>query len=334
MPDNFKKIDKDFVLTDESVNVYGFKLKTSGYQIDEYKKIPIGYYDHKDDDGVLVRWDELRIEGDKVLGKPKINLSHPRGNRTVTEIENGFVSSASVGKLVVLEQSTEPHPTESGKTIPVITKWYNRECSIVGLPGNRNANIQMYDEHDNEIQLSDFKKIIHMADIKQIPVEILGSLSLSDPSNVGAATQAIKDLADKAAKADEYKSQLDALKAEKSGFEVKNLLDDAQKEGSVKITNQTRASLEVAFKDKPKELKDLLDNMPIIGTVSDKLQTEVKKDSQEYKDLADKPFDKWLELDLADKAREKYPELFKEKYIAQYGQEKWENSPYAKSIDA
>jgi len=39
-----KKIDREFILSDSSVNVYGFRLLTSGYQIDEYKKNPIGYH--------------------------------------------------------------------------------------------------------------------------------------------------------------------------------------------------------------------------------------------------------------------------------------------------
>lgn len=58
---SFKKIDREFVLSDSTKNVYGFRLKTDGYQIDEFKKSPIGFYNHLDDDGVLVRWDDLRI---------------------------------------------------------------------------------------------------------------------------------------------------------------------------------------------------------------------------------------------------------------------------------
>jgi hypothetical protein len=59
--------------------------------MDEFQKNPIGYYMHlRDKQGVLVKWEDLRMDGDKVFGKPCINLSHPRGERTVDEVESGF----------------------------------------------------------------------------------------------------------------------------------------------------------------------------------------------------------------------------------------------------
>src|SRR5437762_1815164 len=98
-----KKIDKEFLITDSTVNCYGFRLMTSGYLIDEFKRNPIGYYMHARTDGVVVRWEDLRIDGDKVYGKPVINLSNKRGQQTVEEIENSFLNGASVGHIVALE---------------------------------------------------------------------------------------------------------------------------------------------------------------------------------------------------------------------------------------
>jgi len=96
----FKKIDKEYKLTDSTVNSYGFRLLTSGYLMSEYQKNPIGYYMHKDrDNGVLVKWEDLRKEGDYVWGKPCINLSHERGQRTVDEIESGFLNARIPGTL-------------------------------------------------------------------------------------------------------------------------------------------------------------------------------------------------------------------------------------------
>ena len=74
MTDKLKKIDKEFLLTDNSVNTYGFRLLTEGYQLNEYKKNPIGYNMHLRDAGVLVKWEDFRTEGDAVYAKPVINL--------------------------------------------------------------------------------------------------------------------------------------------------------------------------------------------------------------------------------------------------------------------
>jgi hypothetical protein len=134
-----KKIDKSYLLSDSSVNCYGFRLLTSGYQLPEFLKNPIGYYMHERDKGILVKWENLEIDGDKIIGKPVINLANPRGQQTVDEIESGFLTAASIGHIVVLETSDDPALMLPGQTGSTVTKWYNRECSLVDIPGNFNA---------------------------------------------------------------------------------------------------------------------------------------------------------------------------------------------------
>lgn len=337
MNENFKKIDKEFVVTDNSINVYGFKLLTSGYLKDEFLKIPYGYYDHKDEDGILVRWEDMRIDGEKVLAKPVINLNHSRGQRTVEEIENGFVKSASVGKLVILETTTEPHPTEKGKVVTVGTKWYNRELSLVGLPGNRNATIQLYDGNDKEIQLSDFLNTTIVMEKPKIPIVVLQALNLSDTDseNVSEALRVIQDLTDKAARTDKAEKALKDLQESVGKMAMKNLLDEAQTPGKAKITNELRAKLETQYAGRPlQDLKDLLDNMQVIGGVVEHLNIEADKNKPDYKDLADKSLEQLMELDLADKCLKEYPQLFEQKWIAEHGQESWDKSSYKKKVQA
>jgi len=96
---NLEKIDKEFCITDDSVNVYKYRCLTSGLQLDEFKKNPIGFIMHKRDEGVLVRWEDFRIDGDKVYAKPVVNLSHPkRTTKRIDEIKSGFLNAASCGK--------------------------------------------------------------------------------------------------------------------------------------------------------------------------------------------------------------------------------------------
>jgi hypothetical protein len=155
------KIDKEYLLTDSTVNSYGFRLLTSGYQMPEFAKNPIGYFMHGTPEfpreaGVLVSWTDLRLDGDKVYGKPDINMNHPRGTRSFDEVKNGFLNAASCGHFVVLEASEDPALMLPGQTGPTITKWFNRECSLVDIPGNFNALV-LYDKEGNEINLSSFK---------------------------------------------------------------------------------------------------------------------------------------------------------------------------------
>lgn len=85
MTDKFRKINKEYVLSDSSVNEYGFRLLTEGYQADSFLKNPIGYYMHRREDGVALKWEDLHIAGDTVLATPVVNLSNTRGAQIYDE---------------------------------------------------------------------------------------------------------------------------------------------------------------------------------------------------------------------------------------------------------
>ena len=170
------KVEKQFVITDNSVNIYGFRLLTEGYMLEEFEKNPIGYYMHNRDLGVLVKWEDLQKKGDTVVGYPNINLSHVRGTQTIEEINGGFLNAASVGHIIVIEAVDDPKLKLPGQTGPTITKWYNRECSLVDIPGNENA-LCLYNLKGEEINLNLFAK---SANIKS-----LSSSSPIDDNAVG-----------------------------------------------------------------------------------------------------------------------------------------------------
>jgi len=150
-------------LSDSSVNCYGFRLLTNGYQIDEYRRNPVGYYMHQRESGVMVRWEDLSIKGDRVTGCPVINLSNERGQQTADEIESGFLLAASMGDIVVLEYSDAPEMKKPGQTGPTITKWYNKECSVVDVPGNANALALMHNKNNMPITLANLSKYVPLA---------------------------------------------------------------------------------------------------------------------------------------------------------------------------
>ena len=149
----FQKIDREFCLTDDSVNVYGYRLLTGGLQLDTFNP-PIGFLMHKRELGVAVRWEDFRTEVGKLYAKPVVNTTlFPD---LAQQIEDGFYSAASVGHIVAVEVSDDPALRLEGQTGPTVTKWFPRECSIVDIPGNYNALAKLYDESDGVLQdLSD-----------------------------------------------------------------------------------------------------------------------------------------------------------------------------------
>ncbi len=329
MTDKFKKIERQYVLSDSTVNEYGFRLLTSGYQLGAFQKNPIGYYMHRREDGIVLKWEDLRVEEDKVIGTPVINLSNGRGAQTCAEAENGFLNAASVGHIVVLEYSTEPEMMLPGQTGPTITKWYNKECSLVDIPGNCNALTRLYDAQENELNLVDLNimppviKSLQQNTIKQLSE----TLQLSSEQDENALIDAVKDLVAKAASAalenktlrndkQTLQQQLDDLNTERNRFEITALLDRALEDK--KVTKELSNKLANDYATNPEGLKSLIAAMPAYRSIAthlnskqpDSTEAQWEWDDYEKNDPAGK---KLKELRAHDAV--KYKELFDKNQI-------------------
>ncbi len=326
-----QKIDKDFLLSDSSVNSYGFRLLTSGYLMDEYKKNPIGYYmhgkaeDYPREKGVVVKWEDLRVDGDKVFGKPVINMNHPRAQQTIDEIQNGFLNAASMGHLIVIELSNDERDMLPNQSGPTVTKWFNRECSLVDIPGNFNA-LALYDKDENPIDLADFKKpkTHNMKKIELTGAQI-AALNLKAESTDAEVATAFSDLVAKAAKADTLQTELSskvtkittleteivALKNSTSEKEVNDLI--AKGVSDKKITVELGDKLKKNYAGKGAELKDLIDAMPSYAPLGAKMEEEKKKNEKEFSDLSAMTANVLMENGKMEIVKTKYPDLYKEK---------------------
>jgi hypothetical protein len=328
MADKFRKIDRQYVLSDSSVNEYGFRLLTSGYQLDSFQKNPIGYYMHRREDGIVLKWEELQIEEDKITGVPVINLSNGRGEQTCDEAENGFLNAASVGHIVVLEYSTDADMMLPGQTGPTITKWYNKECSLVDIPGNCNALTKLYDAQENEINLADLNIVppVVIALQNNTLRELCDTLQLAEGTDDKALVCATQSLA---ARTERLESELGNLLNEKNvlqqqvvelssarcRYEITGLLDRALEDK--KVTVELRDRLATDYADNAEGLKALLAAMPayrsiaeyLKGKQQDKTETQWQWDDYEKNDATGK---KLKELRANDPVR--YKELFDKKF--------------------
>lgn len=319
MSDKFKKIDKEFCLTDDSVNVYGYRLLTSGLLMDEVKKNPIGFKMHNRDSGVVVRWEDFRLSDDKVYAKPIINLSHPQGATIVAEIENGFLNAASVGRIVCLDASDDKALMLPGQTGLTITEWFPREISLVDIPGNYNALANLFDINDNELNLADFVKPKNETMSKILLTTLmLTGLNLSDKSSEDDANAAFqdlidnakkvpgleKDLADKATALTAAAKELADLKVAGVAKEVQDLLDKGK--ADKKLTEEVAKNLAESFVGNPTGLKNLIDAMPAQVLLTEQL-------GEDAKNLAAFNGKKWDDLYASNEleaVRTKFPDLY------------------------
>lgn len=317
MSDKFKKIDKEFCVTDNSVNVYKYRCLSEGLQLDEVKRNPIGYFLHGTEEfpremGVLVRWEDFRVDGDKVYAKPCINLSHPRGQRTVDEIDGGFLNAASVGKITVLDASSDKNLMLSGQERPTVTKWFPREISLVDIPGNYNALSNLYDSKNNELSLADFEKITfqNMSNNTLDAAKILTALNLK-AGDEGEVVTAINNLVDKANKSDGYKTDLDTKKKELQDLkeasvikEVEDLIDKGKTDK--KLTNEVAAILSKSYATNPEDLKALIDTMPAQVSVTD----GIKDGDKELEKFQGKSWDDLYASEELETVRKNFPDLY------------------------
>lgn len=321
MTEKFKKIERQYVLSDSTVNEYGFRLLTSGYDLPAFQKNPIGYYMHRREDGIVLKWEDVHVADDAVVGTPVINLSHTRGEQTCNEAENGFLNAASVGHIVVLEYSTDPEMMLPGQTGPTITKWYNKECSLVDIPGNGNALTRLYDAQENELNLADLNITNHvlLAQQKDTLKELATMLQLADGHNHLAITTAVNDLALKTGALEvenkALKEQLDEIAGIRAQQEVTALLERGLEDR--KLTAELRNKLAADYATNPDGLSALLAAMPAYRTITELLssrQTDSSTQNWQWDDYEkNDPSGKKLK-DLRANDPVLYRELFDKKF--------------------
>ena len=265
----YKKINKEFCLSDDSVNVYGYRLLTSGLMLERFKPA-IGFLMHDRESGIAVRWEDIRTEGGKVFASPVVNTT--KFPNLVQEIEDGFYAAASVGHIVAVELTDDPKYKLEGQTGPTVTKWFPRECSIVDIPGNYNAIAKLYDDKDNVLRdLSDNFSLKHKdnMDEKVFKVADLKLPGTTADLSIDQINAKIGDLAARADKADKLEKELADLKAEANKKEVYAILEKGM--ADKKLTKELADKLGKDYEDNPSGLKMLVDAMQPQTTITDKL---------------------------------------------------------------
>ncbi|MDR0436976.1 MAG: hypothetical protein LBH22_01600 [Bacteroidales bacterium] len=120
-----------FILSDESVNDLGIVVLTNGIQLGNFLKNPVLLYKHDRESGVIGRWENIRIEGNKLLGEAVFDESDELGKKIKLKVENGFLRSASIGiENVIIEDINGVKTAISSVLV---------ECSIADIPANKNA---------------------------------------------------------------------------------------------------------------------------------------------------------------------------------------------------
>lgn len=152
---------KSFILHDESVNSKGFRMLTAGANLTEFRKNPVMLLMHDDYNMPIGRWENIRVEGTKILADPVFDEKDPKAIEVMGKVNRGFIRMASIGAWQPEEMSENPMLKLPGQLLPTVIKWTVREASIVTIGSNHNA-IVFYDRETG--------KHIKLGDIVSVPV--------------------------------------------------------------------------------------------------------------------------------------------------------------------
>lgn len=321
-----------FVLHDESVNTYGFRMLTSGANLEEFRKNPVLFLNHKDWELPIGRWENIRIEGARILADAVFDENDEEAIKVMKKVETDFVRMASIGAWPPEEVSDAPELKLPGQTMPTVTRWTVREASVVTIGANHNALV-MYDRQTGkQIDLTDATSVVRLMDInihsntENMNENLKGVLKLQDSATEAEIVGAVKTLIannDRLSEENrvlkEEKAEQERIRMEAQRAEGVALVDAAVKDGRIDAAGRNAY---LALFDKDFEsAKAVLAAIPHRQSVVSQIDAAKGQQQTELADLASKT---WDELDRAGRLvelKDKAPELFREKFKARFGTE-------------
>lgn len=147
---------KEVIISTSGLNCYGGRVLTSGIDLTQFQKNPLLLWMHRrsfDRDAMPIgRIDNLRTDGDRLIGTPVFDQNDEFAKKIESKWENGFLRMASAG-IEIIETSDAPEHLLQGQTRRTITRCRLEEVSIVDMGGNDEA-LQLYDRGGKVLKLA------------------------------------------------------------------------------------------------------------------------------------------------------------------------------------
>lgn len=216
---------KEVVISTSGLNCYGSRVLTSGIDLTQYQKNPVLLWMHRRSfngkDMPIGRMENLRIDGDRLIGTPVFDENDEFAKQIASKWENGFLRMASAG-IEIIETSDAPEYLLQGQTRATITRCKLEEVSIVDIGGNDDA-LQLYGTDGKLMTLASGEDCDHLPlllnkehaggtapeaafnnqnQTNSMNKEILQLLGLSETASEQEAVDALRLLKEKADKAE------------------------------------------------------------------------------------------------------------------------------------
>ena len=320
---------KTFVLSDESVNCYGYRVLTDGIDTAQFEKNPVMLYGHDSDRLPIGRWTNIRKEDGRLLADAEFDLNDPFAAQIADKVERGVIRCCSIG-FEIVSVSDAADLMLPGQRQGTVTGALLLECSICAIGANRNAMVL---KHNGAAETLEAGDILHLS----MEIYLENHNNMDEQNNtleqkVATLEQQLQELGNEKATLSQQKSELETKVAELESqvadlsgkleaqhkAEIAKLIDGAVADG--RITEAQRPTWEALM------AADFENACAALSALSapTSLAAMIGAGKQEGENLAQA----WDEADrqgrLAD-IKQGDPDRFKQMYKARFGADYTEN---------
>lgn len=308
-------MSKRIRLTNERVNSYGFRLLTSGGDLEQYQRNPVFLYMHER--GKVIGYlKDLKVENDEVTGEPVFDEATELSRQCKKQFEVGSLRMVSVG-VQPIEVSDAKELLLEGQTRPTVTKWKLVEVSLVDIGANDDAIVMQ----DNGMVIELGKDgncllpLLSNNPINQTTMDLKKlALQLGLPETADEATVLAKiaELQKEAGASVTLKAENDKLKL--AG--ITTLVDKAITEKKITVENKEHflnLGKTIGAEELEKTLAAMSPNVKLSGIINHQGGSPAQQGS--YTKLSEVPEAELLTMRQSD------PETYKRLFKAEYGYE-------------
>lgn len=284
---------KTFVLSDQTVNMYGYVVLTAGIGLARFLENPVMLFNH-DKDCVIGRWENIRIENNQLLADAEFDLNDEEAAKIAKKVDDGFIKAASV--WIDFEEKDVKLDAPGYIGIPTVVNCVLMEASVVSVPANRSAltlsagGKKIEDDQLARKLSAEFKKHKHMNEELKPIFEALG-LTLSATSTADHAVEAIKALKKTSGDATEKVTTLEAQLSAINENKAVELVESAI--ASKKLSADSKDHFMKLAKADFDSTKAIIEKMTPYKSIADQLNAGGKGDQgnqdpyagKTYKDL-------------------------------------------------
>jgi len=131
-------LELDFVIVDETVNRYGWRLLIDGIDTTGFLKNPVCPVQHNTFEASIGRWKNFRKDNGRLLGTLEFDPDDDLAIKLYRKYQKGYMNAVSVS-IIPIEESEDPQYLLPGQKYPTITKSELLEVSVVTVPGQKNS---------------------------------------------------------------------------------------------------------------------------------------------------------------------------------------------------